>query len=95
MKVTIPNKEVKFLANIIVASEQTPNVTVEELGNNWANWVASPVTHHAIKPKEARTILTVVGILIDHGVSVSVITNKILECFVENYNGAPGGDNHD
>jgi hypothetical protein len=95
MKVTITNEEVKFLAQLIILSEQAPNVTMEELGNNWTNWVASPVTHHTIKPKEARTILIIAGILIDYGVSAGAIANKILECFVENYNKPPSGDNHD
>jgi hypothetical protein len=86
MKVTITDEEVKFLANMINLIGQTPNVTLEELGINWANWVASPLTHHTIKPKEARAILIVAGILIDHGVSADTLINKVLECFVENYN---------
>ncbi len=87
MKVTITDEEAKFLANIITTTDQIPDIP-RELDNSWRIWVTTPIVQHDLTPKEARAILTVVGILADYKVSISSIIKMILKDFVVNYQGS-------
>lgn len=84
MKVTITNDEVKFLANMIFMGNQSTSVPAE-LNSDWMGWVTAPIAQHKIAPREAKALLTAVGILADYGVSINEIIEMILEVFVENY----------
>ena len=84
MKIKITNEEIIFLANLIRATEQ-PTISPTEPDVGWRKWVMAPLAQHAVSPKEAKTTLTIIGILADYGVPVTDIINAILETFIENY----------
>ena len=86
-KITISNEEVKFLVNMIAADNRVAiDMTPTEPDIGWRSWVMAPLAQHAITPREAKAVLTVVGILADYGIPVDEIMNIILETFVKNYN---------
>ena len=84
MKITVSDGEVKFLANIILLTDQ-PTLTPKEPDAGWRSWVTAPIAQHTVNPGEAKAILTVIGILADYGVPISAVLKTILETFVENY----------
>lgn len=84
MKVAITKDEVKFLANMVLMGDQPVSVPAE-LDDSWVGWVTAPIAQHRIAPREAKALLTAVGILADYGVSINRIIETILEAFVENY----------
>lgn len=84
MKVTITNEEVDFLAKMIYLADQ-PAAVPTEFDRNWVGWVTAPIAQHAITPREAKAMLTIVGILADYEVPVSAIMEVILKEFVINY----------
>lgn len=84
MKVIITSEEVKFLANMVLMGDQ-PMTVPTELDDSWTGWVTAPIAQHRIAPREAKALLTTVGILTDYGISINKIIEIILEAFVENY----------
>ena len=84
MKITLPDKEIAFLINLLSTANRTSSIPTEpDVG--WRNWIMAPLAQHAVTPVEAKAALTVIGILADCGVPVNKMMNTILETFVENY----------
>ena len=82
MKVTLSDKKVAFLVNLINNLNLASPVPTE-IDADWKSWVVAPITLHNITPREAKTMLTVAGVLVDYGVSVNEIIKKIFEIFIE------------
>ncbi|MBE9569971.1 MAG: hypothetical protein IMF11_05065 [Proteobacteria bacterium] len=92
MKVAVTNDEIKFLANLIVIMNDQPTTVPVEFNDTWMAWVTAPIAQHAINPREAKALLTTMGILTDYKVPAGKIIETLLEAFVENYSATPGED---
>ncbi|RLB91508.1 MAG: hypothetical protein DRH50_10975 [Deltaproteobacteria bacterium] len=81
-KIRLAINEQKLIKACIRFADSQVSLPVET-GGEWQEWVAFPVFKYMLAPRHARAVLDVVGILADHGVSVSTVLADLCEKYVE------------